>query len=100
MDGSTESLRATTWAGLNLAAEPYFSDRFELLGEIGRGGMGIVYRARHKRLDRLVAIKVMRPGGSTARIIREARLLAKVRSSYVVAIHDIELLPSGFPLLV
>jgi WD40 repeat protein/predicted Ser/Thr protein kinase len=100
MDGSTESFEASAWVGLNLAAEPWFTDRFELLSEVGRGGMGIVYRARHKGLDRLVAIKVMRPGASAARFAREARLLAKVRSPYVVSVHDVELLPSGFPLLV
>jgi serine/threonine protein kinase len=85
---------------LNLAADPTFTGRFELLGEVGRGATGIVYRARHKGLDRPVAIKVLRPGGSTARFAREARLLAKVRSPYVVAIHDVEVLSSGYPLLV
>src|SRR5262249_39567542 len=100
MDAGTESLGATAWPGLNLAAESAFTDRFELLAEVGRGGMGIVYRARDKRLDRPVAIKVMRPGASAARFARECRLLAKVQSPYVVAVHDVELLPGGFPLLV
>jgi predicted Ser/Thr protein kinase len=100
MDTSTEAFDVFSEQGVNLAAEPSVTDRFELLGEVGRGGMGIVYRARHKLLDRTVAIKVMRPGGSSARLAREARLLAKVRSPHVVAIHDVVVLPSGHPLLV
>jgi O-acetyl-ADP-ribose deacetylase (regulator of RNase III) len=62
--------------------------------------MGIVYRARHKTLNRQVAIKVMLPGSDTGRFLREAQLLAKIKSSYVVAVHDFDVLPSGCPMLV
>ncbi len=66
---------------------------YELRGEIGRGGMGVVYRAWDPRLRRDVAIKMLRSGSATAaqlrRFAREARAIAKVRHSAVVAIHEI-----------
>ncbi len=73
---------------------------YEILARVGRGGMGVVYRARHRRLDRQVAIKVTLPGGDTERFLREALLLARIRSPYVVAIHDYELGPTGCPVIV
>src|SRR5215212_5334181 len=36
-------------------------DEFQILGVVGRGGMGVVYRARHPRLDREVALKTIKP---------------------------------------
>ena len=74
--------------------------RYEVLGPAGRGGMGVVYKARHVELDRLVALKVTLPGVSVERFKREARLLARVPSPRVVAVHDFEELPDGRHLLV
>src|SRR5690242_1580841 len=85
---------------LEIPADAAFLSRYELLGEVGRGGMGIVYRARHKNLDRHVAIKVIQPGAPADRFLREAMLLAKVKSPYVVAVHDFDVLPKGSPVLV
>src|SRR5262245_56907358 len=68
--------------------EPIVPERYQLLGEVGRGGMGIVYRARHKGLDRPVAIKITLPDSPPERFLREAQLLAKVKSPYVVTVHD------------
>jgi hypothetical protein len=65
---------------------------FDLLEELGRGGMGVVYRARQRSLDREVAVKVLRggPGTSAAeveRFHREARAAARLHHPSIVKVH-------------
>lgn len=67
---------------------------YELLGEVGRGGMGVVYRARQRSLDRFVAIKILpallgavRPEAA-ARFRREARLAGQLKHSNIIGVHD------------
>ena len=77
---------------------PDFSEtRYEILGTIGRGGMGTVFRARDRELDREVAIKVAAwSGGSGAdRVNREARVLAALEHPGIVPIHDSGRLADG-----
>ncbi|MBI1916314.1 MAG: protein kinase [Planctomycetes bacterium] len=64
--------------------------RYEILAELGHGGMGIVYRARDTQLDRDVALKTVRPdrAGTTDRFLREARAMAAVRHDHVVEVYD------------
>ncbi len=67
---------------------------YEILGEIGRGGMGIVYRARDTHLDRLVALKVLPPDkvadpGRKQRFIQEAKAASALNHPNIVTIHDI-----------
>jgi serine/threonine protein kinase len=100
MDTTLPNPEPSPQAKLDPPGDAAFLARYELLGEVGRGAMGVVYRARHKGLDRPVAIKVTLPGSPAERFLREARLLAKVKSPYVVTVHDFEVLPDGRPVLV
>jgi formylglycine-generating enzyme required for sulfatase activity len=69
--------------------------RYRILGLLGRGGMGIVYRAEDPQLGRQVALKrphfetVRDSGQAAARFLREARLAAGVRHPRVCPIHDV-----------
>lgn len=65
----------------------------EVLEFIGQGGMGAVYKARQKQLDRLVALKILPPGigdeeAFAERFAREAKAMAKLNHPGIVAIHD------------
>ncbi len=66
---------------------------YELLGKLGAGGMGEVYKARHRRLDRLVALKLLppradQPAEALARFLREMRAAGQVEHPNVVEAHD------------
>ncbi len=66
---------------------------FELLECLGRGGMGIVYKARQKTLDRLVAIKILADGrhddpAFADRFRAEAKTLARLAHPHIVTVHD------------
>src|SRR5712671_751111 len=68
--------------------------RYRLEARIGEGGMGIVYRARHVLIDRVVALKLIRPDlrGEThlrAWMLREARAANRVDHAHIIDIHDI-----------
>ena len=66
---------------------------YELLEEIGRGGMGIVYRAKQKGLDRVVAVKVIQSlaakGDDHFRFQREAEAVASLDHPNIVRVHEI-----------
>ncbi|MGW8376034.1 protein kinase [Streptomyces sp. ODS28] len=73
--------------------------RYRVTARLGRGGMGVVWRARDERLGRDVAVKELRTftdaGGPEladlrTRMQREARAAARVRHSGVIAVHDID----------
>lgn len=68
--------------------------RYELVSELGRGGMGIVYRAVDPKLGRQLAIKTLPPKKLKQELIdrfyREARAVAILQSPYIVQIYDID----------
>jgi len=74
---------------------------YDILGELGRGGSAIVYRARDRALHRDVAIKVVRPrfavGADEAleRLLREARTVARLQHPNIVTVHAVTRLGDG-----
>ena len=68
------------------------ANRYEILGELGRGGMGVVYRARDPLLNREVAVKLISSADLTAeieeRFQREAQLVAQMDHPAIVPIYD------------
>ena len=67
--------------------------QLEVLESLGRGGMGMVFKARQPELDRIVALKILLPATAqdpafADRFAREAKLLAKLNHPNIVTIHD------------
>lgn len=77
--------------------------KYRIDSVIGEGGMGIVFGATHLGLGANVAVKVLRGGmgdeRTTARFLREARLVARLRSAHAVRVHDIGI-EQGLPYIV
>ncbi|MCH9688704.1 MAG: serine/threonine-protein kinase, partial [Deltaproteobacteria bacterium] len=70
--------------------------RFRVVERLGRGGMGVVYRAYDPELDRPVAIKVLRPDvhgagerDAQARLLREAQAMARLSDPNVIMVHEV-----------
>ena len=90
MDSGSSPLVFTPPTPAELAAQ---LPQLEVLELIGKGGMGAVYRARQKELDRVVALKILPPGVSgdptfAERFAREAKALAKLNHPNIVTIYD------------
>ncbi len=96
-DAAVGRLRATL-------EEPDAGPRYDVGSLLGRGGMGAVYRAHDRELDRDVALKVLtfEADGTTdgERLAREARLLARLEHPGIVTVHDRGTLGDGRPFYV
>src|SRR5262245_60521967 len=72
--------------GLQARDNDVLMGRFELLEVAGRGGMGVVYRARDRERDAIVALKLLAPPlADVKRFERESAILARLRHPHVVA---------------
>ncbi len=85
-------------------SNPLSPPGYELLAEIGHGGMGVVYRARDVALDRDVAVKLLLeryPADSPAaqRFLSEARITGQLQHPGIPAVHQVGTLPDGRPFL-
>jgi serine/threonine protein kinase/dienelactone hydrolase len=78
-----------------IARGSVFAGKYKILGELGRGGMGIVYRAEDTKLTRTVALKFLPPELSLypeakERFIREARAAAVLDHANICTVHEVE----------
>ena len=70
-----------------------YAERYEIVEEVGQGGMATVFRARDRRLDRFVALKVMHPflagnDRNRRRFHREAQVVGKLEHDHIVQVYD------------
>jgi len=91
--GTTEGGAPGGGAGGPSLGGPTEGDRYQIIGELGRGGMGIVYKVQDTTLDRLVAFKVLPQAlvenpQAISNFMREAQAAAKLNHPNIVTVYD------------
>jgi len=81
------------------------ADRYEIMGILGDGGMGKVYKARHNLMKRVVAIKMLLPhlvqsGPALKRFQQEAQAASALKHPHIMTVHDFGISDKGMPFLV
>ena len=86
-------------AGIEVVEDPQGDDRYELLAEQGRGGLGRVVRARDRHLGRTVAVKELLRKSDLAEtmFVREAMITARLEHPGIVPVHEAGRWPNGDP---
>lgn len=71
--------------------DPVRLDQFEILGRLGAGAMGVVYEARDRELDRVVALKLLHPRErqTPGSLLEEARSMARLKHPNVLTVHQV-----------
>jgi serine/threonine protein kinase len=95
--------RDGTQVKANFNIDPSFTN-YEFLENIGEGGMGVIYKARHKHLNKVVAIKTLHSHMTNADLIKRFELEGKAASILshpnIIAVHDFGLTQTGQPYMI
>lgn len=81
------------------------AERYQIISIIGRGGMGVVYKAKHKSLDRVVAVKMLHSHlvsdeEAFKRFHREATVVSRVKHPHTITLYDFGITKTGQPFIV
>jgi serine/threonine protein kinase len=81
------------------------ADRYEVLGVVGRGGMGVVYKVRHELMDRFMAVKMLHSHlvsepEAVKRFHREAKTVSQVKHHHIITLYDFGMSAQRQPFLV
>jgi len=88
-----------------VAEQELVAEKYELLALLGKGGMGSVYKARHRELGKIVAIKILESNWeqnfmSYERFMREAKASSRLSHPNVISVYDFGFLPGQRPFIV
>lgn len=103
--GRVAELNKRTAYDTGMRVSNTLSEKYESLGLIGQGGMSLVYKAKHRMLDRIVAVKVLVDHLShldtfSARFMQEARITSQLSHENIAAVHDFGITQEGNAFLV